>query len=254
MNESNENNSYQESSTAFDTFNFLDIAVITMGSLALIFLGAFVLFMLADINPFEINVVQEQPLFINVGLAAIEGGALLLSIYIFGIRRRGLSWSDLGLKPTSSKWLLIAILLVILFIPIIAAIALLIQYILGLPFENPQLDFLLPDTFSWSGALGMFLLGGVIVPFAEELFFRGVLYQWLRDKTGIWIGILGSSLLFGLLHGDLSLAGATFVMGILLAWIFEKSNSLWPSITIHIVNNSIKIFLLYAFVASGISI
>jgi hypothetical protein len=145
-------------------------------------------------------------------------------------------------------------LVALLFIPIIATVALLIQLLLGLPIENPQLEFLLPDKFSWTGALGMLLLGGLLVPFAEELFFRGVLYQWMRHKAGIWIGIIGSSLVFGLLHGEPSVAGATFVMGILLAWIFERSNSLWPSVTIHVVNNSIKIALLYALTAFGISI
>lgn len=254
MNETDSYDSYQEPSVKTPTFNLIDITIITISSLVLILIGSFGLFKWANISIFDTNVFQEPPLYINVSMAAIEGGALLLSIYIFGIRRKNLSWRDLGLNPTSSKWILIAILLVILFIPIIAAIAILIQYILGLPIENPQLDFLLPDQFSWTGALGMLVLGGIIVPFAEELFFRGVLYQWLRDKAGIWIGILGSSMVFGLLHGDLSVAGATFVMGIVLAWIFERSNSLWPSVTIHIVNNSIKIFLLYALIALGVSI
>lgn len=254
MNESSTFDSNQEASIIAPTFNFFDIVTITISSLVLILLGSFVLFKWANISIFDSNVLQEPPLYINVSMAAIEGGALLLSIYIFGIRRRNLSWRDLGLNPTSYKWILIAIILVVLFIPIIAAIAMLIQYILGLPFENPQLDFLLPDQFSWTGALGMLVLGGIIVPFAEELFFRGVIYQWLRDKAGIWIGILGSSIIFGLVHGDLSVAGATFVMGIVLAWIFERSNSLWPSVTIHIVNNSIKIFLLYALIALGVSL
>ena len=107
-----------------------------------------------------------------------------------------------------------------------------IQLALGLPVENPQLDFLIPKQFTWAGAIGMLILGGLLVPIAEELFFRGVLYTWLRDSFGIWIAIPGSALVFGLLHGEISVAGATFVMGLVLAWLYERSNSLWPSITI----------------------
>ena len=236
------------------TFKFLDVATIAVGSLGIILIGSFMLFSWANINIFDTNMKQEPSIFLNVSMAALEGIALLFSVYIFGIRRRHMSWQDLGLKSTSYKWILGAILVVIIFIPIIAAVAVLIQYLLGLPYENPQLEFLIPDQFSWAGAAGMLVLGGFVVPFAEELFFRGVLYQWLRNKAGVWVGIFGSSLVFGLLHGEASVAGATFVMGIVLAWVFERSNSLWPSVTIHIVNNSIKIILLYALIAFGVSL
>ena len=229
-----------------------DIILIALGSLAIISIGTFILFRSANINIFTSPSLETPSMFVNVSLTALEGAALIISIYIFGIKRRQMSWQDLGMKSTSSRWILVAGLVVIIFIPIIAAIAMLIQFLLGQPIENPQLEFLLPDEYSWIGAVSMLLLGGFVVPFAEELFFRGVLYQWLRNIAGVWIGIIISSLIFVFLHGDLSVAGATFVMGIVLAWFFERSKSLWPSITIHVLNNSIKIFLLYALIALGI--
>ncbi len=254
MNETSHLESKPTSLNTSTNIKFLDIVFIALGSLGIILFGSFLLFSWANISIFDNDILEDPPLYINVSMAALEGIALLLSIYIFGIRIRQLNWWDLGLRPTNYKWILVAITLVIISIPIIAVVAIIIQYLLGLPYENPQLDFLLPDQFSWAGAFGMLLLGGLIVPFAEELFFRGILYQWLKDKAGVWIGIIGSSLVFGLLHGDLPIAGATFVMGIILAWLFERSNSLWPSITIHIVNNSLKIVLLYLMIALGISV
>ena len=122
-----------------------------------------------------------------------------------------------------------------------------------MPYENPQLEFILPVNFSWIGAISMLLLGVFLVPIAEEIFFRGVLYQWMRDRLGVWIAIPGSALIFGLLHGEISVADATFVMGLILAWFYERSNSLWPSIIIHIVNNSLKLLLLYTLIALGIT-
>jgi membrane protease YdiL (CAAX protease family) len=43
---------------------------------------------------------------------------------------------------------------------------------LGLPLENPQLDFLLPEDISLITATLMILLAGILVPIAEELIFR----------------------------------------------------------------------------------
>ena len=126
-----------------------------------------------------------------------------------------------------------------------------IQLALGLPLGNPQLEFLLTDNISIPGVLIMLVFGGVIVPIAEEILFRGLLYSWLRQNLRIWPAILISSALFGVLHGEISIAGATFLMGIILAWIYEKSTSLWPAISIHIINNSIKLLVLYLMIAFG---
>ena len=107
------------------------------------------------------------------------------------------------------------------FIPLLGLIAVLIQKLLGQPVQNPHLYFLVPEGFSWPGAFAMLLVGGIAAPFAEELFFRGVLYRWLRDGFGPWIVAPTSALVFGLLHGDIAIAGASFVIGLVLAWFFE---------------------------------
>jgi len=206
----------------------------------------------------SLTVTSDQPLLesllFNAGLTALEGFALIGSIYLLAVRMRGIKWRELGLRPFESKWLLITITTTLIGIPIIGLVAYLIQIALGLPLENPQLAFLVPENFSWIGALLIFISGGLLVPFAEELFFRGMIYQWLRQKWSPWLANFVSSSLFGLLHGDLAIAGATFTMGLLLAWIFERSQSLWPAIAIHVINNSFKLILLYLAVATGMPI
>jgi membrane protease YdiL (CAAX protease family) len=57
-----------------------------------------------------------------------------------------------------------------------------------------------------------------------------------------------------MLHGDIAVAGATFVMGIILAWFYERSRSLWPSIVIHAINNGLKLAVLYGLLAAGVKI
>ncbi len=191
---------------------------------------------------------------VSVASAALESLAFIGSVYLLGLHRRHLSWLVVGVRQPEKNWLQYALWIGLLVIPVSGFIASMIQMILGLPQINPQLPFLAPEGFNWFGAIGLFLFGGIIAPFGEELFFRGVLYQWLRDRFGMWPGILVSSLIFGLAHGDIAVGGAAAVLGIVLAWVFEKSQSIWPSVLIHLINNSVKIILLYSMLAAGINL
>ena len=85
----------------------------------------------------------------------------------------------------------------------------------------------------------------------EEVAFRGVLYGWLRTRIGPAAGIVVSSFIFSLFHlyivnpGGLLGIGATVQImfgGIVLAFLYEKSGSLWPGIYLHGVNNAVAVF------------
>ena len=235
-------------------WNWKDVFLISLGSMLILLAGVLVLNRLGNFSFVGATPDEGPSLLDNVVLAGLETIALVGSVYLLGMRRRGWDWSRLGLRLPSSGWMWSAVLIAFVFIPLMGLVALFIQTILGLPAENPQLPFLAPKNFSWLGAVGMILLGGLAVPFAEELFFRGVLYVWLRDRLGFWAAVLISSMIFGALHGEVSVAGATFVMGLALAWFYERSKSLWPSIFIHALNNSLKLILLYTLIASGVTI
>jgi membrane protease YdiL (CAAX protease family) len=185
----------------------------------------------------------------SLGLGLLEGIILISCVYYLGLKRRGLSWATAGIRPLTPEWLFKGLSLGILVIPLSGLIALAIQLIFDLPVSNPQIPFLAPDGFTWLGAIGMLLMGGFLAPFAEELYFRGVLYPWLRQRWGVEIAILASSFIFGIVHGNAALAGAAFVLGIILAWVYERSDSLWPAVLIHVINNSVKIAVLYILLA-----
>jgi len=229
-------------------WTWVDILLIGLSIIAVILLGTWVFSSLSQPVP------GEQPgitIGYIVALTSLEVFAILVSVYIFGLLRKKLHWTDVGFVPSTFRWLVWAAATALIFIPIIGLIALAIQVALGLPTENPQLEFLVPKDITWFGGLIMLILGGLLVPIAEEVLFRGVLYRWLRQFLRPWIAIPISSALFGLLHGDIAVAGATFVMGIVLAWFYERSHSLWPSIVIHAVNNGLKLALLYGLLVAG---
>lgn len=196
--------------------------------------------------------VGQQNLALSLFALILEGCALVVPIYLVGIRRKKISWSDLGLQSFRSGWFFAAAFLGFLAIPISGFVALIIQILLGRPLENPQLPFLIPAGSSLFGGVMIFILGGLLLPFAEELFFRGLLYNWLRQHWGATAAILSSAFIFAILHGDFAIGGAAFILGIILAWLYERSQSLWPAFIVHAINNGVKIALLYILLATGL--
>ncbi|MBE6558260.1 MAG: CPBP family intramembrane metalloprotease [Ruminococcaceae bacterium] len=72
--------------------------------------------------------------------------------------------------------------------------------------------------------------------FAEELLFRGVVYSNLRPY-GKTYAILVSSLMFALMHQNAAQLFYTMVAGVILALVYEATDSIWTSILLHMCNN-----------------
>ena len=88
----------------------------------------------------------------------------------------------------------------------------------------------------------------------EELFFRGVLYTFFRERWGAWIAALVSSLAFAIIHFDILVAAMAFFLGLFCALGYERSRSLWVSVTIHVLSNTIKLIFVYMTLSSSIRI
>jgi len=91
---------------------------------------------------------------------------------------------------------------------------------------------------SVSGAAGLFgFMAAAAV--TEELFFRGVLFRIVEERTGTWIALLLTGLVFGLMHlfnPDASLWGAIAIAieaGFMLAACYAATRNLWVPIGLH---------------------
>jgi membrane protease YdiL (CAAX protease family) len=95
-------------------------------------------------------------------------------------------------------------------------------------------------------AAGVLIVG--VAPFSEEVFFRGFMYGGLRRRMPVWAAAGISGLIFGLLHytgpDSLAVVPQLAVLGILLAWLYERTGSLWLPIMLHVVNNAIAFAIL----------
>ena len=87
------------------------------------------------------------------------------------------------------------------------------------------------------------LLYGVIAPLAEEFLFRFVLLGRIRKWTGSTLaGVLASSFLFGIYHGNIVQGVYAFVLGCALALTYLYYKNIWTAVFFHGIGNTV-IFL-----------
>lgn len=89
----------------------------------------------------------------------------------------------------------------------------------------------------------LYIISTAIVPaFAEEFAFRGILMGTLR-KFGDSFAIITSAIIFGTMHGNIAQIPFAFILGLVLAYVACKTNSILPSIIIHFLNNFYAVML-----------
>lgn len=107
----------------------------------------------------------------------------------------------------------------------------------GQPATNNPL-VLFPHAFAQPGLLAVLLLAvAVIAPVAEELFFRGLLYGWLRSRLTVLPATVIAALLFAGAHGQVSLLLPLALLGAGLCLLYERWRSLWVSAAAHAAIN-----------------
>lgn len=179
-----------------------------------------------------------------IGSAAIYG-ILILAIYLVVVRRTG--WAALGIRRAPWQAYIATPLYLLGALIGMAFINIVIIRLSGSTFENPQVEALTggqpftPQTL----ALLLVLIAG-LVPIAEELFFRGLLYPLLRYQWGADAAIVVSALIFAVAHFIPLLIPALFFVGLFLGLLREKSGSLLPCILFHAMQNGIVLLSINA--------
>ncbi len=100
------------------------------------------------------------------------------------------------------------------------------------------------DSGTLAAAFSVVLIAGV-APVAEELFFRGMFFGGLRARLSFVPAALISAAVFGSLHltTGVSTVAPLVLFGFLLAWVYERSGSIWPAVILHAINNSLALAL-----------
>ncbi|ADI01432.1 MAG TPA: CPBP family intramembrane metalloprotease [Syntrophothermus lipocalidus] len=158
-----------------------------------------------------------------IQFVVMVGAVLVLALVV-----RRCSPNKIGLTPTRGKTLIEwGIGGGILLFAVILVMGLILQRVF------PEIP---PQAFEWVlkrvGSLKEFVLLLVVIsilaPLAEELYFRGFVYPVFRKYTGVTAGILLSGAFFGAAHFDLWRFIPLSVGGAILAFVYEKSGSIYP--------------------------
>ncbi len=89
------------------------------------------------------------------------------------------------------------------------------------------------------------LFAAVFGPIAEEIFFRGFMYKAIKKSIGIFWAMVITSAIFSFLHTHIVGFLPIMVLGMLLAYLYEKTGSLVPSMTVHIIHNVGMVILVF---------
>ena len=102
-----------------------------------------------------------------------------------------------------------------------------------------------------SGFLGVCIVG----PIMEEMIMRRVILKEMAKATkSMWWGIIISSALFAIIHGNPVQIVFAMPAGIFLGWVYCKTGSLLVPICIHIINNTVSFLLMSAGIESNLSL
>ncbi len=172
---------------------------------------------------------------------AVYGG-FGIATWLLIVRRKRLPWSSLGFVSVRSKTLLSMIPagFILLFINLLLLTPLTFFFGLGDPDAGQGQE----EIFSPEGGLQvldylwLLIPLAILAPLVEEIGFRGLLYGYMRGRTGVVLSIIVSALVFAVLH---IVIPPLFVMGAILAFLAERYRSIVPGIVLHATNNALVV-------------
>ncbi len=165
----------------------------------------------------------------------------LLVLTLYYIRKRGGRVNQIGISPARPKHFVLGV-----FFGLALMIASALVSILLAPFGLVPAQESLREIMGLPGVFPTMLLwAGILAPIIEEIFFRGFCYGAFKSRWGRGIAIAISSLLFAVAHFDPLGVVQFTVLGVLLAYAYDRTGSL-PLVTVaHVMNNTVAIILAF---------
>jgi membrane protease YdiL (CAAX protease family) len=135
-------------------------------------------------------------------------------------------------------------LLLVAAYPLIALADIITQRLLHSGSSRQNIVELFNDSNTMQQRVMIIIMAVAVAPIAEELVFRFFLYGVLKRYVGIFSGIIGNALLFGIVHQHLPSFGPLFVLGCCFTIAYEWSGSILVPMTMHSLFNSVSLVLL----------
>jgi membrane protease YdiL (CAAX protease family) len=98
---------------------------------------------------------------------------------------------------------------------------------------------------TWRNRLALGLVTILLVPVAEEIFFRGILYPWLKQIGFPRLALWGTAVMFAALHMNLVTFVPLMILALVLTSLYERTENLLAPIAAHGLFNAMNFALLY---------
>lgn len=176
----------------------------------------------------------------DLAVSSVIVYAILVGIVFWIASAYGSAREALGLSTFSWRWVWIACGLIVA--------ALIVAVALEPLLHGGREQGLSPERWQPSRAVA-FAVNGVVlvtvVPFAEELLYRGLGVHVLRFLGGAG-AIVVTALAFALGHAVLGAIPPLLLFGAALAWVRLRSNSVWPGVVAHGAYNGLGVLITFA--------
>jgi len=137
----------------------------------------------------------------------------------------------------------------------VVAVLISILMIMTMPVLTDPVSIVIPMPDSWKKIfeemfdLNVFSIFAVVIaaPILEESLFRGVILNGLLKKYSPQTAIAVSAAIFAAVHLNPWQAIPAFLGGLIMGWMYWKTNSLIPGMILHFVNNAFSTALGLAF-------
>ena len=184
-----------------------------------------------------------QPWLIMVLVGMVVGeGAMPFTAWLFSSVKYKRGWWALGFRRFKVRNGLILASLVVAAGLLISFLYDMLMTSLG---EGPSSTVAQDFTQTGLGLATIVLLAVVVAPIAEETFFRGFIFTGIGNRYGYGWGAILSALFFSVAH--IIQPGALlpiFILGLLLAWLYIRTGSIWICIFAHCAYNSLALLIM----------
>ena len=192
--------------------------------------------------------VGDLHLWMLISMAAVDGAALLLIVGLASSKARrwraAIGWRTRGWLRDGRRGILAYLTLVPALTVAMLVVINLAAWLRYTPPPEPLLGLFLNESrrpVLLVATLFVCLLG----PLVEEVVFRGVLYAALRRRWGVRWSLIVSGGCFAALHTNPVGLLPIWLLGGALAYLYETTGSLVPSITLHAIHNTTLIAVLW---------
>ncbi|MDN5588383.1 MAG: CPBP family intramembrane metalloprotease [Brevibacterium sp.] len=180
-----------------------------------------------------------------IAVLLVQSAGTLIAL-TFILRRRGHRISAIGFSRPSLRLLHLLWQIPVAVIVVLATQALVFAVTGSEPVSGSSTDSLAGSAGA-VGAIVMFAAVAIITPVWEELFFRGVIYGYVRGRLGAAWAVAVSAVLFALCHGVPILLPYMLALGLCLALLRVFHGNLWGPLGLHLaINSTASLVLLQA--------